>query len=238
MVGFLRVTGDASAPELASTADEWCHAIARFLAVDVPSDAAVVVHPSSGVPNVSGRTLHLFCEPDGEADLAQLPHELVHLVVGHSPSRFLAEGLAVHVDAVLRLSRPAWPCYLAAPDLWVVEMRSRAPVEPLVELVAEADALHLGVAVVPGRIQRAWRLYVLAGSFTGHLFSRLGPQFWAGYRKGACWAGAEDLARLEEEWLDQLPASLGAGDRSLLARSRQAAREDLRAQPDRGDRSR
>lgn len=213
---------------LAGRPEEWCRGVAQFLELAVPEGVGVHVHSTKGVPYVQHNVVHIFLDFEGRPDVAQLPHELVHVVAGHSPSRFLAEGLAVHVDAVLRLGRPAWPCYMANPDLWVVDLRSRANLGPLAQMMAETTGVRLSGAVTPERMERAWRLYVVAGSFVGHMFSRLGPRFWKCYRAGVCWDSDEELAGFETDWLDALPSALGPDEQSLLIGSREAARRDLR----------
>ncbi len=217
---------DSGGGGLAQCSD-WNRRVAGFLGMAAPVNVHVKVHAGRGVPYVQDDAVHLFRDSAGRADIAQLPHELVHLVAGHSPSRFLAEGLAVHVDASLRLGRPAWPCYLSHPDTWVVDLLSRGQLGPLAPMVAEMTDVRLSAGLTPERIGQAWRLYVVAGSFVAYLLSREGGRFWAGYRAGRCWDDEAGLAVLESGWLASLPPTMSPEAVASLAGSRDAASRDL-----------
>lgn len=207
---------------------DWSRRVARFLGLTVPANVHVTVRANRGVPYVQDDTIHLFRDATGRADIAQLPHELVHLVAGHSPSRFLAEGLAVHVEASLRLGRPAWPCYVTHPDTWVVNLRSRGEFAPLASMVVAMADVRLSEGVTPELIEQAWRLYVAAGSFVAYLLPRQGERFWTGYRAGRCWDDDAGLALLELDWLASLPPTISPHALASLAASRDAALRDLR----------
>lgn len=216
---------------------QWCATVAGFLDLAPPRRLALHVHDRAGVSCVKEGRLHLYQRPTGVArpDIPQLPHELVHMVAGLSPSRFLSEGLAVFVADRLRLDEPCWPTYRLSPDLWVAETRQHRALPPLAVLMAEADALSLTrTAGDPAAAARAWLIYVTAGSFTGYLYAtRQRTRFWSGYATGALWDSPEELAALERDWLRQLPMHLDATARQQLTDSLGDARGHQQAAADR-----
>lgn len=216
--------------EVGQKAGEWASTIAVFLGRPVPDRARVEVHRSAGVPHVKATVVHLFEGAEGQVDVTHLPHELVHLVAGPSPSRFLAEGLAVYVDGLLGLGRPGWPCYRLMPDPWVVYLRENTLLTALTETVGQIQSVKLRGPDSDGdAVQRAWQLYVVAGSFTGYLLRTLGDTFWPGYVAGACWQDAQELEQLERAWLSQLCPQLSTEELTSLSASLEDARRDRKA---------
>jgi len=209
----------------------WCSAVAEILGLEAPKQATIIVHDEPGVARTEGQRIHLYGRPEGGVDVDQLPHELVHLVAGVSPTRFVSEGLAVHVAAELGLGQPCWPSYLLKPTTWVVAQRLRG-VEPptLDELIDRSQSLSVTAAmrVGPKAVEAAWTLYIAAGAFVGHLFESLPrDEFWEGYRRGGFWSDAKHLTTLEQGWLAALPAGLDPGDEALLADSLACSRRQL-----------
>ena len=223
--------GADTAGAVADRASEWAGAVAAHLGRPVPETVGVVLHPSPGVAWTQGTTVHLYQGTDGGVDLGQLPHELVHVVAGMSPSRFLSEGLAVHVAARVGLGAPCWPCYRLAPELWLAHLRRRRALPALEELIGEAQPLRLrDGGLGPEARRRAWELYVVAGAFTGFLFETMErTRFWAGYSAGAAWRDGTELVVLRDRWLRWLPAGLDDAAAALLAASLDDSRRELEA---------
>lgn len=217
----IRPTGGEDLEQLAA---RWGLEVARALDLPPPTQPQLQVHEAAGISRVEGGVIHLHHTPDGRVDVDRMPHELVHLIAGLSPSRFLSEGLAVHIAAQLPLGEPCWPAFRLAPDLWVTELRRRRKLPSIAELFRGAQSLRLASAD-PGT---AWRLYVIAGSFVGRLFQHM-PRgdFWEGYGSRAAWPEEGRLVELEAAWLASLPEELDANARTLLA----ASVTDQRPQP-------
>ena len=216
------------AEAVAALADRWCQVVATSLDLPRPvGPISLALHRRPGVARVQGTTIHLFQGLTGEPDTAQLAHELVHLVAGPSPSRFLGEGLAVHIAACVDLAEPCWPCYGAHPDDWVAALLERRVPEAVSRLMTTAESVRLGKPdLTAGEFLLGWRLYLVAGSFTGHLFRTLERElFWSGYRRGACWESQARLADLEQRWQASVTsAAAGAHDR-LSGALRQAGQQ-------------
>lgn len=230
MSGQASVAGQAVTPEgVVRVAAEWAGVVARRL--DRPpltGPISLKIHDRPGVAHVRGNAIHLFQGLQGGPDLSQLPHELVHLVAGPSPSRFLGEGLAVHVAACADLAEPCWPSYGAHPDAWVMELAGRRRPEPLSTVVAGAETVRLGKPnLTRAEFLGGWRLYLVAGSFTGFLFETLERErFWEGFQKGACWRDDTELEERAREWQAWLPESpRGPGGAVLVGALRYAARQ-------------
>ncbi len=230
MVPTIQVTAPGDTSELSERVASWCKRISGYLGKPPPEGARVHVHEAQGIAQVRGSTVHLFRTPEGEPDTSFLPHELVHLVAGPSRSRFLSEGLAVDAAATLRLGEPCWPCYRLSPDEWTIELRRRSLVEPLPALVECAQSIRLNHPENTTRsLSAAWRLYIVAGSFTGYLFRNLHRNhFWEGYSSGLLWLNTTQLHELEQRWLSQLPPRLTPKVRALLSSSLDDAAAELR----------
>jgi hypothetical protein len=224
----LTVTGEERAVALGSTMESCWRLVADFLARPLPEHLVLEVRRRPGISEVRGHTMYLPDDASGYVDLTYVPHEMVHVVAGPSPNRFLAEGIAVYADASLRLGKPCWPCYRLSPDAWAADVRCRCPATSVEEAIAQTNALGLDWwASGPVEVARAWCLYVTAGSFTGFLF-RLRPEsFWEGYARGSCWESSAELAALEQRWREQLPDRLTDRERRLMAASARDARRDL-----------
>lgn len=218
---------------LGPLARAWAEAVAGFLGRPVPGDAVVQVHAAAGVSGVRDGRLHLYHKPGGPGapDTAQLPHELVHLIAGVSPSRLLTEGLAVHVADRLRLGPPCWPTYRASPEVWVARMHADGSLPALAELAELAASLSVTRdAGDPAAAGQAWQVYVAAGSFVGYLWrTRPAPRFWSAYAAGRAWDDPEQRDAVERAWLAQLPAKLDPAAAQAVASSLQDARRELRA---------
>lgn len=224
----LEVVGPGTTAGIAVLAEEFHAAVAAFLGLPPRRGASVYVHGEPGISRVLGRVVHLYRGPMGEPDVDQLPHELVHLVAGLSPCRLLSEGLAVHCASRLGLAQPCWPSYRLSPDLWVAGLRTEGSLPSVSEAVAAIQVMHLSHSDGTTAVRRAAGLYLVAGSFTGHLFRTMERyKFWAGYRSGACWDGPEHLTALETTWLGELPTGLDTVDRQRLAASLDDARQQL-----------
>lgn len=208
---------------LSDLADVWALRIAALLGQPLPPAARVLVHPGEGIAHAEPGTVHLFRRAAGDVDTDQLPHELVHVIAGPSPSRFLSEGLAVHIADMSRLGPMCWPAYRLSPDLWITRLDECGRDLPrLRDAVAAAEGLRLARAVTAGAdaIRAAWTIYIMAGSFTGFLMATMPPDaFWRGYRAGACWDDSDTLADLEYVWRGALPRELDAQARADLVAS-------------------
>lgn len=213
----------ASSRRVRDLADAWCDPVAAALGLAVPATITVHVHSALGVSWTMGHTIHLYEGPSGTADVDQLSHELVHTIAGLSPCRFLAEGLAVDIASLLGFGAPCFPCWESKPDMWAAALlRQQRWSPPLIApIVTGAQAIsHNGGIISSAHVENAWRVYVVAGSFTGFLFEHLDRQaFWAGYHRGACWADLDELGSLESSWLAALPEQIGNAERRRMVRS-------------------
>lgn len=224
-----------SSPGLVRTVAGWAAQVAAHLDVPLPDKLHVEVHDHPGTAWTAQGRVHLCRRPSGDVDLGPLPHELVHLLAGCSPSRFVSEGLAVHIDAGLSVGPPCWPCFHLAPDLWVVNLRRRGhEPPPLQRLVVEAPVVSVSEAASRSRssVLAAWTLYVVAGSFVRFCWETMErSHFWDGYRAGALWRDLADLGSMEGRWLARLPVQLSPADAEMLLASSAEARRQWASRP-------
>ena len=143
-------------------------------------------------------------------DLAALPHELVHALVGRSPSQVLNEGLAVHVDARLRLAGPIWPAYELGLHRWVSAMAEHRGGLGLEQLLATPTIRFRG-----GDDTRAvTAFYLQAGSYVEFLVDHFGvSRFWPMFRAGEPIPSGWCVPCLERAWEDALGGPLDVEER-------------------------
>lgn len=213
---------------LCMRAQEWSRAVSAFLALPVLPSLDLHVHAKAGVAWAAAPAVHLYQGSDGCVDLTQLPHELVHVIAGASPSRMMSEGLAVHAAATLGLSETCWPCFRLRPDMWMAHARRLNGGLPNTRaMMEEMQVLRLSTLDLrdPEAVKRSWLLYVAAGSFVGYLFDTMDrAAFWASYRGADLAVRSQTLRELERGWQAYLPEKLDSDARALLTASLADAR--------------
>ena len=192
----------------------WGASICSYLGTQPHDPLTITLAPGVAVSRTRGGDIVVAVTPGVIS--AALSHELVHAIAGRSPLPLHGEGLAVHVDATLRLAGPTWPFFDLPPDRWVQSFVEDDVFVPLAELIAEPP-----VQPTDGdAMSRAARFYVEAGSFVGYLVDRLGTKgYWPYFRSGRL---PGDVASLEAGWLAHLGGSVTEEERrlGLVARAR------------------
>lgn len=194
---------------------EWGVAICRFLGLDPVRSVTVTLRQGAALSMTRGSDVVVGVARGTVS--AALAHELVHAVAGPSPRPAYSEGLAVWVDAALRLAGPAWPFFELDPDRWVrqfVEDGSFVSVADLLAGPTTAPSDEEGISA-PARV------YLEAASLIGHVLARSGLEvFWPHFHSGRPLAApGADTAALERAWL----ASLGGPITEREARLRDAS---------------
>lgn len=225
---------DGWADQIEQRAAEWVAAIARFLplpaAVAVPSEVVIILRPGLPLPMSRGNEVALPVAPADDLGLvlAGLPHELVHVVAGRSPSHLLNEGLAVYVDDHLRLAGPVWPFFELSARRWARLMLDDGNAMPLHALVSATrrpasattksyDAA--GPRSNEGGLPVLTRYYLLAASVVEFMIASQGwPAFWTAFRSGELPAGI-DVEDMERGWLASLGGPGTTEERELQRRS-------------------
>lgn len=205
-------------------AERWAREVAGFLAMDPGGPIAVTLDPKATMPYTRGRHVVLPLDPRPGRDidamsygLNALPHELVHAIAGRSPSHLLNEGLAVHVDAALRLVSRSWPHYGLLPHRWVRAFLDERTI------LSPTELLYWTPGPLVTRAQRVdcAALYLHAGSLAGYLFTTLGDErFWALYRLPVGASDSIPVDDLEPAWLASLGGPLTTVEHALIVQSR------------------
>lgn len=226
----ITVVGVPQPRRLAGVADGLARRIAADLRRPLAAGAIVEIHDDVGTPFTRGRRVHLFRTASRHIDLRQLPHELVHVVAGLSPQRFLSEGLAVEVASRLSPGR-AWPTFWLTPDEWLACLHSRdVDPPPPSELLGVFATLRLEQIAADGSssIVQAATAYIVAGSFVHFRLQSLERAvFWRGYDAGSLWESPDHLCALESAWRKALPHALDSDGRTRLARSLDESRRQM-----------
>lgn len=212
--------------DVQARAAQWTAAVGAFLGLDLPATVVVSLHAGNRLPMTRQSHVrlpvraHASTLADGLTTAhAGLAHELVHVVAGRSPNPVLNEGLAVYVDATLRLAGGVWPFYDLAPHRWVQVFVERGGFVPLAELPSSANDAGMNDDSPEAGSRRA-RFYLEAASWTAHLFDTLPrPQFWENFRAGALLPPGWDAEAAEQAWLAHLGGPLTSGERRRCAQS-------------------
>lgn len=215
------------------TAADWAMEISSHLELpQICSPILLTLRQGPALPMSRDNEIVLPVGP-GAPGLAALSHELVHVLAGRSQSQLLNEGLAVHVDAGLRLAGPVWPFYRLDPHRWVALFRRQGSYLPLSELQGHswvtfptpAQVEHPSTGDGGPDLQAAppvaSRYYLEGGSFVGFLLDHLGTEaFWARFRAGVAVLKSERCDEIEQTWLATLggpptAAEVKLGEQSL-----------------------
>lgn len=205
-------TGDdlALAADVQRAVDEWVPTICSFLHRRPLAPIMVTLRRGTWVARTKGTHVLLPVPPGADAASALgsvkagLAHELVHAVAGRLSNDALHEGLAVHVDATLRLAGPSWPFGLLSPHRWTAMLREEGTFTSLADLLSGRATPHAD-APVNALILHWARYYLEAGSFVGFLMDELGgDRYLAPGSAAATLPDGEGLAALEKAWLEAL----------------------------------
>jgi len=218
-------------------ADHWLESISSFLGRRPPGPVVITLRPGTWVARTKGTLVLLPIDPAADLEgalggvRAGLAHELVHAVVGRLADDALNEGLAVHVDATLRLAGPSWPFGDLLPDRWVAIFRHEHTFIPVADLLS-GRARPPADSPVDSAILGWARYYLEAASLVGFLVDRMGM----GGFLGAAAAGrplfeSAGGADLETAWLATLG---GPATDEELARRDQSVRSHARRHEEAG----
>ena len=192
------------------TGRAWGTAICSHLDVWPPRPVRITLRPGIMWSMTKGVEIVIGVSPGTVS--AALAHELVHAVAGRSPSQAYDEGLAVRVDAQLRLAGPSWPFFHLPPHRWVRHFVDDGTFIPLSQLLE-------GPRVLPSEdagMSDAVRFYLEAGSFVGFVVELLGgfEAFWPYFRTGGPITGLDGLdLDLEAMWVSSLGPELTVDER-------------------------
>lgn len=178
----------------------WGAEICSYLDVWPTGPVTITLRPGIRWSMTKGSEIFIGVSP-GVVSTA-LSHELVHAIAGPSPTQAYSEGLAVHVDARLRLAGPAWPFFHLAPHRWTRSFLDDGTFLSLAQLLGSPRILP----TTEVGLSEAARFYLEAGSFVGFAIRLLGgtEAFWPSFRSGEAIPGW-GLDSLEARWV----ASLG-----------------------------
>lgn len=188
----------------------WMPAVCGYLGVAEPAPVLIWLDTGTRLPMTRDHEIRLPARrgPDGwTTDIDTLPHELVHALAGRSPCDVLNEGLAVHVDARLRLAGPVWPFYHLPLRRWLRALVDEGCYVPLADLLA-------GVPM-PVTLR-----YLHAGAYVTYLIDGVGlDAYLQRHRAGQALATGESIQVVERAWLDSLGGPITKAERRQQERS-------------------
>jgi len=184
----------------------------------------ITLRPGPGLSMTKANQVLIPLNANTPVNVAALSHELVHVVAGRSPGHLLNEGLAVHVDDLLRLAGSVWPFYDLPAHRWVAAWRDAGKAMGLDELLATppftfspSERARYESAAASSAVRR---FYLHAGSFVRFLLTAGDPDaFWAAFSSGHVVTEGGNGSAMEQDWRASLGPTLTTDERRAVNRS-------------------